>query len=53
MTKKSHQKFWQMKIEEFCWETVKLDKFFMEPENFSEIGGKSETGEKCFIASGG
>ena len=35
-------------------EKVKLENFFMESENFSEIGeGKSETGGKCIIDSWG
>ena len=43
-----------MKIETFkkIWEKVKLLKFPMESEKFSEKGGKSETGGKCIFASG-
>jgi len=43
MTKTGHQKFWRMKTKQFSWEKTTLEKFCMESENFSEIGGKSET----------
>ena len=44
MTEKGHQKFWQMKIEKFTWEKVKLEKFPTVSEKMSETGAKSETG---------
>jgi len=47
MTKKTHQKFWQMKIEK-----LKFGKLSPESENFLENRGESETGE-CIIASEG
>src|SRR6218665_219781 len=34
-------------------EKVTFIKFSSEPENFSKIGGKSETGGKCIMVSGG
>ena len=34
-------------------EKVKLLKFLRKSENFSEIGGESETGAKCIMVSGG
>ena len=34
-------------------EKVKLRKFSSESENCSKIGGKSETGGKCIMVSGG
>ena len=47
MTKKSHQKFrWMKENQEIFQEKVKLWKLPSESENFSKIGGKSETGEK-------
>jgi len=39
--------------QEICREKVKLLKIFRNSENFSEIGGKSETGWKCIMAAGG
>src|SRR6218665_2976792 len=53
MTKKGHQKFWRMKIEKFFGKREKFLKFSTESGNFSKIGGKSETGGKCIMASGG
>jgi len=37
MTKKSHQKFWWMKIQKFFWEKVKLGKFSTKYERFSPL----------------
>jgi len=53
MTKKSHQKFRQMKIEKFVGKRWNWEKFSRSPKKFSEIGGKSETGGECIIVSGG
>jgi len=39
--------------QEIFLEKVKLRKFSTESEKFLKIGGKSETGGKCIIVSGG
>jgi len=44
MTKKRSSEISADENEEICREKVKLWKFSSEPENFSKIGGKSETG---------
>ena len=39
--------------QEIFREKVKFKLFFRKSEIFSEIGGKSETGVKCIMVSGG
>ena len=51
MTKKSHQKFWWMKIKNVL-EKVILGKFVMESEIFSEIGGNLKQGENASLPQG-
>jgi len=52
--RKGHQEFRRMKIENFLWEKVKLEKFPVSAEIVFGNRGKSETeGNKYIIASGG
>src|SRR6218665_1532811 len=53
MTKKSHQKFWRMKLKKFFRKRVTFLKIFSESENFSKIGGNLKQGRKCIMVSGG
>jgi len=52
MTKKGHQKFWPMKSEKFSGKG-KILKIVHRVWTFFENRGKSETGEKCIMASEG
>jgi len=49
MTKKGHQKFLRMKIENLFWE---IGKIFLEVCQIFRKQGESERGRKCIIASG-
>ena len=53
MTKKRSSEILADESQEIVREKVKLLKIFRKSENFSEIGGKSETGGECIMVSGG
>ena len=53
MTKKRSSEISADENQEICLEKVKFLEFSSEFEHFSKIGGKSETGGKCIMVSGG
>jgi len=52
MTKKSHQKFWRMKIENFFGKKRNWENFPQSLTNFPKQRGQSETGGNASLPQG-